>query len=102
MPTATTSKPRPELSVRRARLAVANLLAVNALVLGSIVPWLPGIKADLGLSNTALGTAIAVGPVAGIVFGSARACRRGRGRLRVHGTCLRHGGRNASCAHVDP
>lgn len=71
MLTTATSPPRPDLSVRRARLAVANLFAVNALVLGSIVPWLPGIKSDLGLSNTALGTAIAVGPIAGIVFGSA-------------------------------
>lgn len=49
---------------------MANLFAVNAVVLGSIVPWLPTIKDDLGLSNTALGTAVAVGPVAGIVLGA--------------------------------
>lgn len=59
----------PDPALRRARLAVANLFVVNAFILGSVVPWLPEIKDDLGLSNTALGTAIAVGPVAGILFG---------------------------------
>ncbi len=61
----------PDASLRRARLAVASLFAVNAMVLASIVPWLPEIKADLGLTNTLLGVAIAVGPIAGIVFGTA-------------------------------
>ncbi len=71
---ASTSPPSPhppDVPVRRARLAVANLFVVNAIVLGSIVPWLPEIKADIGLSNAALGSAIAIGPVAGIVFGTA-------------------------------
>lgn len=60
----------PDAAVRRARLAVAGLFAVNAMVLANIVPWLPEIKADLALSNAALGSAIAVGPIAGIVFGT--------------------------------
>lgn len=64
-------RPTPEPATRRARMAVAGMFAVNAMVYASIVPWLPEIKADLGLSNTALGTAIAIGPVAGILFGTA-------------------------------
>lgn len=76
--TPTPARRPPEAPVRHARLAVANLFVVNAIVLGSIVPWLPEIKADIGLSNTALGSAIAIGPIAGILFGTAVAGLIGR------------------------
>ncbi len=49
---------------------MAALFLCNAVVLGSIVPWYPSIKADLGLSNTALGVAIAMGPLAAITIGA--------------------------------
>lgn len=43
---------------------------MNAVVLGTVVPWYPGIKSDLALSNTALGLAIAMGPAAALTIGA--------------------------------
>lgn len=57
-------------ATRRARGAVAALFLSNAVVLGSVVPWYPAIKAELDLSNTALGLAIAMGPLAAISIGA--------------------------------
>lgn len=65
---------------------MATLFAVNAMVLGSLVPWYPAIKADLSLSNTALGLAIAMGPLAALTIGTAAGpliARLGSGRAAI-------------------
>ncbi|GAB3499682.1 MFS transporter [Nocardiopsis coralliicola] len=53
----------------RGRTAVTALFAVNGFAYTNIVPWLPTIKADLGLSNTALGAAIAALPMGALLTG---------------------------------
>lgn len=71
---------------RQARLAVSALFFVNGALYANVVPRLPGIKADLGLSNTALGTAIAGAPVGALLAGAAAGAlvtRFGSGRLAV-------------------
>ncbi len=55
--------------LRRARVAVAVLFVVNAAAYANVVPRLPGIKAELGLSNTALGTAVAAVPAGALLSG---------------------------------
>ena len=66
-----------------AHRAVAGLFVLNAVAFANVVPRLPAIKADLDLSNAALGSAVAAmalgalvsGPAAGVLvarFGSAR------------------------------
>lgn len=49
--------------LRRARLAVGLMFVANGIVLTTILPRLPEIKADLDLTNAALGLALAAGPV---------------------------------------
>jgi MFS family permease len=49
--------------VRRARWAVGLLFFANGIVLTTVLPRLPEIKADLGLTNAALGLALAAAPV---------------------------------------
>ncbi len=49
--------------LRRARLAVGLMFVANGIVLTTILPRLPEIKSDLGLTNAALGLALAAGPV---------------------------------------
>jgi fucose permease len=56
-------------SLRRARVAVIGMFVVNGATYNSIVPRLPTIRDDLGLSNAALGTAIAAFPAAALLFG---------------------------------
>ncbi len=74
---------RPERPLVTARRAVAVLFLLNAVAYANVVPRLPAIKSELGLSNTSLGAAVAAvpvgallaGPVAGWLvarFGSAR------------------------------
>jgi hypothetical protein len=69
--------------VGAAHRAVAGLFVLNAVAFANVVPRLPAIKADLDLSNAALGSAVAAmalgalvsGPAAGVLvarFGSAR------------------------------
>ena len=54
---------------RRARVAVALLFFGNGFVFANVVPRYPEIKSDLGLSNAALGTAIAAMPFGALVLG---------------------------------
>lgn len=54
-----------------ARWAVAGLFVLNAAAYANVVPRLPAIKADLALSNTALGTAVAAMPVGALLSGLA-------------------------------
>jgi fucose permease len=56
-------------SLRRARVAVIGMFVVNGATYNSIVPRLPNIRDDLGMSNAALGTAIAAFPAAALLFG---------------------------------
>ena len=48
---------------RRARLAVGALFLANGVGLTTVLPRLPEIKTDLGLTNTALGLALAAAPL---------------------------------------
>lgn len=67
MTTAVRAAPR---TARRARLGVSLLFLTNAVVYASVIPRIPGFKADLGLSNTELGLAIAAGPLGALVAGA--------------------------------
>ncbi|MGD9702021.1 MAG: MFS transporter [Acidimicrobiia bacterium] len=67
-----------------ARRAVAVLFLLNAVAYANVVPRLPAIKAELGLSNTSLGAAIAAVPVGALLSGPIAGwlvARVGSGRL---------------------
>jgi MFS family permease len=49
----------PPAAARRARVAVAALFLANGATFANVVPRYPDIKADLALTNTALGSAVA-------------------------------------------
>jgi MFS family permease len=55
--------------LRRARVAVALCFFLNAVFYATLVPRLPEIKADLGLSNSSLGAALAAVPLGALVAG---------------------------------
>jgi MFS family permease len=59
----------PSALLRRARAAVFLLFFINAIAYANIVPRLPEIRDSIGLSNTALGTAIAAMPIGALVAG---------------------------------
>jgi MFS family permease len=61
----------PDGVARRARVAVGVLFCVNGLIVANVVPWLPAIKSELGLTNTAFGLAWAAGPLGGLALGMA-------------------------------
>jgi len=78
--------PAPDRTARRARLAVGGLFLVNGATYNSLVPRLPAVRDELGLSNAALGTAIAAFPAAAIAFGVLAGpliARFGSGRVAV-------------------
>ncbi len=54
---------------RRARAAVSVVFLVNAVLYANLVPRLPEVKESLGLSNAALGTAIAAMPLGALLAG---------------------------------
>ncbi len=56
---------------RRARVAVSVLFLVNGALIANVLPRLPAIKAQLELTNAALGTAIAAMPLGGVLAGAA-------------------------------
>ena len=67
------------------------LFVVNGLTLANVVPWFPGIKFDLGLSNTLFGLGLAAGPLGGLLCGMAAgplAARFGSGRTATRGALL--------------
>lgn len=75
---------RPDRRLVTARRAVSGLFLLNAVAYANVVPRLPAIKADLGLSNTALGAAVAAMPVGALISGPAAGwlvARFGSGRL---------------------
>ena len=77
--------------LRRARAAVATCFFLNAVFYAGLVPRLPEVKAQLGLSSTALGTALAAVPLGALLAGlsSAALIRRfGSGRVASYGLVL--------------
>src|SRR5688572_5068240 len=74
--------------LRGARVAVAACFFLNAVFFAGLVPRLPEVKAQLGLSSTALGTALAALPLGALLAGlsSAALIRRfGSGRVASYG-----------------
>ena len=63
----------PTGELRRARVAVAVCFALNAIFYANLVPRLPEVRDDLGLSNSALGLALAGLPLGALVLGPAAA-----------------------------
>ena len=59
----------PGRAAVRARVAVFALFAVNGYAYTNVVPWLPVVKQDLGLTNAALGAAIAAMPTGALATG---------------------------------
>ncbi len=77
--------------LRRARVAVAACFFLNAVFYAGLVPRLPEVKAQLGLSSTALGAALAAVPLGALLAGlSAAALNRrfGSGRVASSGLVL--------------
>ena len=77
---------RPERPLVTARRAVAVLFLLNAVAYANVVPRLPAIKSELGLSNTSLGAAVAAVPVGALLAGPVAGwlvARFGSGRLAV-------------------
>ncbi len=60
-----------ERDARRARVAVSALFLVNGALIANVLPRLPALKAQLELTNVALGTAVAAMPVGGLLAGAA-------------------------------
>ncbi|MFE6937152.1 MFS transporter [Streptomyces sp. NPDC057699] len=86
---------RPALAERQARVAVAVLFFTNGALFANLLPRYPQIKADLGLSNSLYGLAVAAFPAGAIAAGLAAgvAIRRlGSARAAVLGTLLTGGG----------
>lgn len=76
---------------RNARIAVAALFLTNGAIFANLLPHYPGIKEDLGLSNTEYGLAVAAFPAGALLAGLAAGVlvRRLRSsRVAVAGTVL--------------
>ena len=81
----------PSAELRRARTAVGACFFVNAVLYANLIPRFPEVKAALGLSNSALGLALAALPVGALLAGlsSAPLIRRfGSGRVASVGLTL--------------
>lgn len=68
-PARTAEPDAPTRPARLARAAVAALFLTNGAVFFNVVPRYPEIKADLDLSNTVLGTALAGYPIGALLAG---------------------------------
>lgn len=64
-----TAPAAPTRQLRLARAAVAALFLTNGAVFFNVVPRYPQIKADLGLGNALLGTALAGYPIGALLAG---------------------------------
>ncbi|RZT85403.1 putative MFS family arabinose efflux permease [Pseudonocardia sediminis] len=67
----TTSATGPGRTERRARIGVALVFGTNGLVFANLLPRYPQIKDSLGLSNTAMGIAVAAFPLGALLAGLA-------------------------------
>ena len=63
----------PTRQLRHARVAVALCFFLNAVLYANLVPRLPEVKADLGLSNSSLGAALAALPLGALLAALASA-----------------------------
>jgi MFS family permease len=83
--------PAVDPRLRRARSAVGACFFLNAVFYANLVPRLPEVKAQLGLSGTAFGAALAAGPLGAIAAGLSSAVlvrRYGSGRVASTGLVL--------------
>lgn len=78
MTAGSTSGPQPaaprqetQRGLRQARVAVAALFLTNGAVFANLLPRYPQLKQDLGLTNAALGAAIAAFPLGALLAGLA-------------------------------
>ncbi len=81
----------PDLAVRRARVAVATLFLTNGAVFANLVPRFPQVKAELGLTNSGYGLAVAAYPAGAVIVGLAAAPlvrQFGSARVSVAGTLI--------------
>ena len=62
---------RPDVTVRRARFAVAVLFFTNGALFANLIPRYPAIKSELGLSNAEFGFAVAAFPLGALIAGLA-------------------------------
>jgi MFS family permease len=86
-----TSTVPPTAQLRRARTAVGACFFVNAVLYANLIPRFPEVKAELGLSNAALGAALAALPLGALLAGlsSAPLIRRfGSARVASAGLTL--------------
>jgi MFS family permease len=60
---------QPSPAATRARGAVAALFFTNGALFANVVPRYPDLKADLGLSNAAFGSAVAANGLGALAFG---------------------------------
>src|SRR3954466_13562643 len=77
--------------LRAARVGVAACFFLNAVLYANLVPRLPEVKADLGLSNSSLGAALAALPLGALMAGLASAPlirRFGSARIATSGLVL--------------
>jgi MFS family permease len=89
-PAAPASAPTRQ-QLRNARVAVGACFFLNAVFYANLVPRLPEVKADLGLSNSSLGAALAAMPLGALVAGLSAAVlmrRFGSGRVATAGLLL--------------
>ena len=89
----TTSAPAPvdAARLRRARGAVAGFFFLNAVFYAGLVPRLPEVKAELGLSGAAFGAALAALPLGALLAAPTSAAlirRSGSGRVASYGLLL--------------
>ncbi|TFV89175.1 MFS transporter [Blastococcus sp. CT_GayMR16] len=81
----------PSALLRRARFAVGACFFVNAVLYANLVPRFPEVKAELGLSNVSLGTALAALPLGALLAGLSSAVfirRFGSARVASYGLLL--------------
>ncbi|WP_084965723.1 MFS transporter [Thermoactinospora rubra] len=81
----------PTRRARHARAAVAAVFLTNGALFANVVPRYPELKADLGLSNAILGTAVAAMPLGALLSGllAGAAIRRfGSARVAAGGIVL--------------
>jgi MFS family permease len=80
---------RVPAQLRAARVGVAACFFLNAVLYANLVPRLPEVKADLGLSNASLGAALAAMPLGALLAGlSSAVLIRRFGSARVAGLGL--------------
>ncbi|SHN27533.1 MFS transporter [Cryptosporangium aurantiacum] len=86
-----TAPPGPTRQARLARAAVAAVFLTNGALFANVVPRYPQIKAELGVSNALLGTALAAMPLGALLaglFGAAAIRRFGSARVAAFGIVL--------------